>query len=139
MLNPRNIIILTTVLTSFAAGWWVNGVIWEKRSQSRLKEQEALLIGQCNDQKKLTEEVSNDYQKKLSAATRKLADLKRMYSNAAVPVASKADGPDAATRGAKLSGANGIAAASLFELAGECEQERQKVIGLQNFINRVYQ
>ena len=137
MLNPRHIIISTTVLASFAAGWWVNGVIWEKRLESRLKEQEALLIGQCNEQKKLTEEVSNDYQKKLSAANRKLADLKRMYSNTAVPVTGKADGLDAAAGGAKLSGKNGIAASSLFELAGECEKERQKVIGLQNYINRV--
>jgi len=36
---------------TFVAGWWINGLVWEHRSTKRLKAQEQMLIGQCNDQK----------------------------------------------------------------------------------------
>jgi hypothetical protein len=133
----RLIAILCAAAALFAAGWYVNGLIWEKRSNELLKEQEAILIGQCNDQKKITEETSNAYQKKLRAADRRLAELKRMYGNATVPITSKTNGSDAAAT-AIDSRTDAIAASSLIELAAECDGYQAQVSGLQDFINRIW-
>jgi hypothetical protein len=139
---PSNIKLIAsgvTIIASLTAGAYINGLRWEHKLDSALKAQETLLVTQCNDAKKITEDASNDYQTKLAASNRKLSEYRRMYSSTKVSITSTPDGPNATTSGTLNSGANGVAASSLFELAGECEQYRNQVAGLQGFINRVWQ
>jgi hypothetical protein len=121
----------------FASGWYVNGLIWQNRSDELLKEQKNLLISQCNDQKKITEEASHEYQKKLRAANDRLAHLKRLHANTCLPIARPSDGSNGAAAAVDTR-SNGLAAAPLLDLAAECDGYRAQLIGLQDFINRVW-
>jgi hypothetical protein len=135
----RTLIIAAGAIAAFSAGWFVNGAIWSAKLDRELQAQEARLIAQCQANIKITEEISNDYQKKLRASNSRLAELKRMHEGRAVPVAGKAHGPDAVAAGTVDPRSNGLNAATLLDLGAECEAYRLQVIGLQGFINRVWE
>ncbi len=129
---------IAAILAAFGAGVYVHSRIAEHTLESRLKEQSALLIGQCKDNIKITEESSNEYQKRLAVANRKLADYRKLYSGITVPITGEAGRSDASSRGAVDAGKAGVPVVALLEYGGECEQYRSQVIGLQGFINRVW-
>lgn len=86
---------------------------------------------------KITEETANEYQDTISRLN---ADLKRLQQRPVRCYAptSPSGGTDGSTAGSQLSGGNGIRSDWLYDFAGRCEGERIKVIGLQTFINRVW-
>ena len=64
MLIPANLRLVAAgllVSAAFSAGWYVNGLRWESRTNDLLKEQAAVLVGQCKDNIKITEKASDDY------------------------------------------------------------------------------
>lgn len=94
---------------------------------------------QCNDDKKITEGVSHDYQIKAAALRTQLAALKRLRDHAqCVPVAGETGGSDGAAAGGKLSGGNGVSAGYLLDFAARCEDDRLKILGLQQFVTKTW-
>jgi hypothetical protein len=91
---------------------------------------------------KKANEISNEYQKQLSAVDRQLAAIRMRdgkTSNCVVLDTGKL-GPDGAGAGAIVPGRNGRGGLSidwLYDFAGRCEKTRQKTIGLQKFIRKV--
>lgn len=141
MLGLANIklIIAGIILTGvFGAGWWVESQIAGTTLRNALEAQETALHTQCDADKKLTSEVSNALQKKLSATNARLSELKRVYSQTTcLPIARAAGGPDAAT-GAKLTGPDGITVTALFDYAGDAEKYRLQLESCQQFISKVW-
>jgi hypothetical protein len=106
--------------------------------EAELKGQQIALVKQCESQKQITEDVSHDYQTKLSTLNRRIANLKRLYGQTArcVPVAKPTTGHDATANGRKHVRENGILAERLIEYAGEAEQYRLQLKACQSFINK---
>jgi hypothetical protein len=102
-----------------------------------LVKQASTLNEQFRKQQAITYEVSDEYQKKLSALNKRVSDLKRMYNGACVPVTSNASGRrDAGASAGKLLGAHGISDQWLIEFSAEAEKVRQQLIACQTFIRR---
>lgn len=139
MANIRLILAGAALISAFGLGWYVESQLAESRLKEALAGLEKALVAQCTADKKITEDSSNAYQKKLADANRRLNDLKRLYSNTPIPLsAGEASRPHAATGGINA-GQNGIAPAALFEYAAECETYRLNTIGLQDFINKTWE
>lgn len=62
----RLAILLTAALSGLAAGWFVNGLIWEGRSDKLLAKQKTLLLGQCKDSITNLKDTNDDLHKNLS-------------------------------------------------------------------------
>jgi len=93
-------------------------------------------LSQCLSNQQLTAEVSNDYQKKVAALNRKLADIKRLRDNArCVPISTGPGRRDAATGTGEPSG-SGLNSDWLIEYAAEAERYRLQLLGCQDFVNR---
>lgn len=93
---------------------------------------------QCSADKRLTEGVSSDYQKKISDLNNQLA-LRRMQSpHCIVPTAFRSPRTPAGAKSNKHDEKNGVNTASLYDFAGECEQHRLQLISLQDFIRRTW-
>lgn len=96
-----------------------------------------MTISHYENNNTITEEVGNEYQNSLNTLD---ADARRLR-NVPVrcyPVAGTTGGIDASAAKDKLSEGIGIRSEWIYDFAGRCEAERLKVIGLQNFINRIY-
>lgn len=94
----------------------------------------------CQDDQKLTEGISNDYQTKIRSLNRQLAGLKRLRDNPqCTPVASPASGRDAGAGAGQPSGQNGIRADWLLDYAAEAEQYRLQLISCQQFIRQTWE
>ena len=96
------------------------------------------VIEQCEEDKKLTLEVSNAYQIELSDLNRRLVDLKRVQRDVCVPVADPASGRDASA-GAGHVERNGILAGTLYDYAGTAEQYRRQLMACQSFIIKTWE
>lgn len=94
----------------------------------------------CQDDQKLTEGISNDYQTKIRSLNRQLAGLKRVRDNPnCAPVADTASGRDAKAGAGQPSGQNGIRAEWLLDYAAEAEQYRLQLIACQDFITKTWE
>lgn len=94
-------------------------------------------IAQCEEDKKLTKDVSHEYQSQISDLNRRLADLKRVRY-ACLPVTDPSGGRDAAPR-AGHAGGNAVDTGTLYDYAGRAEQYRLQLIACQTFITRTWE
>lgn len=125
-------------LIAAALHWLDVAYIVEPRHKAELEAQQTALIDQCNAAKKLTEEASNEYQKNLSNLDKQLATLRMRKPARCVPVARVAGGPHDHAEPTKLLGPYGLSSEWAFEYAGDAEKTRLQLIGLQDFIKKVW-
>lgn len=136
--NLKIIAIGAAILAIFSSGWWVESQLAENRLEKALSEQETALHAQCDADKKLTSEVSNGLQKKLSATNARLNELKRVYAaTACVPIARAASGDNAAN-GAKPVGQDGVTTQALLDYGNDAEKIRLQLDSCQEFIRKVW-
>jgi hypothetical protein len=123
-----------------AAGWNINGWRLAVKHAEELKAQEKALVADCQADKKITREVSDDFQKKNRLLNKHIDDLNRVHNPSAicVPVAGAAGGSDGAAAGAGPAGAHGVNAGALLAFAGEAERYRLQLIACQEFITRTW-
>lgn len=100
-----------------------------------LKVQEAATKN-CIREGEISYEVSEEYQGRIAGLDRQLRALRLHYSATCVPVEAPG-GPYATPAPGKLPGPHGINAEALLEFAADCERERLKVIGLQDYSRRI--
>jgi len=94
---------------------------------------------QCLEDKKITNEVSNEYQNQLSISNTELDHFKRMFREATcINIASPSSQPYDSTKEGKHGQPNGLRSDWLLDYAGEAEGYRLQVIGLQNFIKKTW-
>ncbi|TXH13848.1 MAG: hypothetical protein E6R03_10620 [Hyphomicrobiaceae bacterium] len=112
----------------------------EKRNAKEIEDVKVSLTAQCEQDKQLTSEVSDEYQSQISNLNDQLAKLKRLRRQApdCVPVASQADSGHADTERAELTGKNGLRSEWLLDYAAEAEQYRLQLKSCQDFINKVW-
>lgn len=88
----------------------------------------------------LTETISQTYETNLSKLD---SDIKRLRSRAAQCYALSSAAETNRNNAASLTGippsANGISSDWLIDFAADSEKDRLKVLGLQSFINKIYQ
>ena len=106
--------------------------------QRALESQKTALIEECKADKALTEKVSNDYQAKAANLNDQLAALKRLHQPRCLPIAGEAGRLNGGPTKDKLSGRNGVDSSTLYDYAAKAERCRLQLIGLQDFINRVW-
>ena len=94
-------------------------------------------FGQCETDKKISYEVSNDYQEKLSSLDVQLNDLRGLYNKQCIAVNSASCGHNAATTETKLRVQNGINAEWLIEYSGDAERVRLRLIACQDYLKRI--
>lgn len=112
----------------------------EKKYRQALITQAVTLKAECDKEKQLTMEVSNDLQDKLADLRDQLDNAKRVQPNRCVPVAAGSSRrPDVFTQNAQLSDANGVYSDDLLDFAAECEQTGRQLDGLQGFVKKVWQ
>lgn len=92
---------------------------------------------QCENDKLIAQEVSNDYQKKLSALDIKLRDLQRVYERTCIPIDRGTGRRNAASSAGELPRSDGIPATALLEYAGDAERVRLRLIACQDFITKI--
>lgn len=127
--------ILAVACIAFFGLWRYNAIELKNALKELKTANDAILVYEENTI--ITEEVGNEYQNTIDKLH---ADIKRLQSRniRCVPVAGTAGWTNAGTAETKLSGRGGISSEWIIDFAGRCEGERLKVIGLQNFINRIY-
>lgn len=110
----------------------------EIKGLERFLEEARAEINQCNQDKILSEKVSNDYQKSARSLRNQLNSLRN--NPHCIPVSpGPSSGDNGTTAGTKLSGTNGLRAGYLLDFAGSAEETRLKLIGCQNFVNQLYE
>lgn len=95
-------------------------------------------VAQCQLDKELSEKVSNDYQKSISALRRQLNSLRNNPTCIPTKPAGKADGHTGAPAGTEFSGGDGVRLGYLADFAGRAEETRLKLLGCQAFVNNLY-
>lgn len=100
----------------------------------------AKVSNQCEEQKKLTEGVANDFQTKLTAANNRLDALKRVRPASCVTVStsSTSGGSHGQAGQPEHAGQNGVTSDALYDYAGQCEKYRLQVISLEDFITKAW-
>ena len=118
-----------------------NGKLDEQQnSLEALTKQEVALKAQCDADKKLTKEFSDDLQKKLSLNNDRLNELKRLRGNRCiVPTAKPTQQHDGSSERAVLAGADGVTSDALYEFAAEAERYRSQLISCQSFVTKVWE
>lgn len=132
-------VFLTFVLTASVAVFLhlFIGFIDEAERAEELATAKLELIHQCNAKMQVTYEVSDEYQKKISALNRRAGELKRMHDNAkCLPVTSTPSRSDATSPRGELSRQGGIRSDWFIDLGASCEDMRLRVVGLQEFIRK---
>jgi uncharacterized protein len=132
-LSVKNIAYIAAFLAIFSAGAYVNGIRWEHKLESALKDQQEALVKACEADKKKTAEVSRAYQDKIAALNSRVAAL-RMRPAKCVPVASPTGGRNGETSGTEPVRAHGVDAGFLIDYAAEAEKYRLQLISCQEFI-----
>lgn len=104
----------------------------------------AALTASCQAQQAITEKVSNDYQKNLSALNLKLADAQRVYGGSCIAIKGNSASRHDATPGdrkpvgqsvERVAAEGGtIEAGSFFTLIGEGEKYRLQLLACQSFV-----
>ena len=138
--------LITLLLTSATAykihSWRVDSLrlSWEKETDKKLSSQKSALTDLCENQKSITEKVSNDYQKNISDLSRRLDAAHRLHDNSCISVhgiAPRRHDGHSARREPSGSGASGdrrLSAARFIDLIGEGERYRLQLQACQAFI-----
>lgn len=101
------------------------------------------LISQCQADKAITEQVSNEYETSIATLNKRLADIKRVRPASCIAIkplspARAISGPHAGTGTGVDAGPHGIDSEWLYDFAAEAEQYRLRLIGLQAFVKRTW-
>lgn len=93
---------------------------------------------QCDEQKKLTQEVSNDYEKKIAALnSRHAADISKLrVNNTCAIVAVPTSGYNASSGANGLSRNVGIQAWDIIDSAAACDKNTEQLMACQAFIKK---
>lgn len=112
----------------------------ELKHEKALESQKDTLNAECNKDKQIAMEVSNETQEALARVRKQLDAVKRVQPNRCVPTPARpAGGADAAEADAKLRQQNGVYSDTLYDFAGEVEQEAGTPLDkLQQFVCRVW-
>lgn len=136
--NWKLLAITGAFLASFSAGWYVRAEIAESRQERALAAQEKALIEECTRQQKLTQEVSDAYQKRLSATTTRYNDAVRQLrasSGNALP-AGAAGRHDAAASGERFYWTDEAVARAALDLAATADRQTQQLLACQDFVRK---
>lgn len=133
--NRKLISYIAAFLAGASLGWYVHTRIAESTLKSALASQQEALVKQCEDSKKITEEVSREYQNKIAALNSRVADL-RMRPAKCLPVTKPTAGHDGKTNGAESIRPHGVDAGFLIDYAAEAEKYRLQLIACQEFVRR---
>ena len=68
------------ITASFSAGWYVNGLVWEKRAKSLVDAKESEITQKCDKDKKITEDANAFYQAETNAIAGKLNKYRLLMS-----------------------------------------------------------
>jgi len=110
----------------------------ETKHEKALADQVKFDIERCQEDKKITEDISHGLQNSLDAANRKLNTLKLRDSRCVLPVTKPATGHDAAARKSLAAGQDGISTEALYDFAGDAERYRLQLVSCQGFIKKVW-
>lgn len=111
----------------------------EKKQAAELAEQANTLRAQCKADQKITAEVSNDYETKLSNLNSQLATVKRLHpSRCILPSTGATGGHDDGTSGGQSGKPDAVDTGTLYDFAGKAEQYRIQLSGCQDFIRKVW-
>lgn len=113
--------------------WFINAAHAREIENTRRS-----VLEQCEEDKKLTQEISNEYQKQIYDLGRRLTELRRLQPALCIPIAGATGGRDAAAGAGPVDG-NGIFAGTLYDFAGTAEQYRRQLIACQSFITRTWE
>jgi hypothetical protein len=133
--NPKAISYIAVFLAGLSLGWYVHSRIAESTLKSALASQQAALIKQCEDSKKITMEVSREYQSKITALNGRVAAL-RLRPAKCVPVTKPATGHNGEASGNEPARPHGVDAGFLIDYAGEAEKYRLQLISCQDFVRK---
>ena len=106
------------------------------RLQGELAAAEAI-IHQHEKNKKITEEVSNEYQNNIASLNAELERVRDIQADC-IPVTFTARGNYAAASEEELPEGNALRSDWLYDYAGRAERTRIKLIACQKFINRTW-
>lgn len=108
----------------------------EAKHQRELTEQREQLIASCEADKKITQEVSSEYQSKIRSLNNQLARLKRVQPHCILPETNPSGGHNGTAAGKLVPSGNGVNTEYLYDFAARAEETRLKLLGCQDFINR---
>lgn len=98
------------------------------------------MVEECEKDKRITEDNTNEYQNELDSLDNQFDDLKRMYEGeAAVPATSEASISSEAPVQQKHAPRDEQYTVRLLSYGKECEEYRLQVISLQKFIDTVWE
>ncbi|NQZ14308.1 MAG: hypothetical protein HRT94_05745 [Alphaproteobacteria bacterium] len=117
--------------------WRIDHLGAENKVLSNNLETATETIKQHEENIKLTEEVSNEYQDSIASLNRELRRLHRIEARC-VPIADKTGSNNGSTAEAEFRGGNGLSSEWLYDYAGRAEKTRLKLIGCQRFVNRTW-
>lgn len=128
--------------TSLIVGYQAHSWIVESINKTHTKDIKDAVNEQkniCAAAKRITEEVSNDYQKSLSDLNGRVAARKLQPQNCIAVLSGAASGHPAATGTNADGSAHGINVADLREFAADAERYRLRLIACQAFINKTWE
>lgn len=136
--NIRLLSIVAWTIFAFIFGMQTQAKISDHNKKVELENQRRNLTAQCESDKKLTSEVSNEYQNKISQLNARVISLKRMHKDSCLQLTRTTDGHNAATSGAVDAAAHGVDVESLLDYGSDAEKYRLQLIGCQDFIKKVW-
>lgn len=96
----------------------------------------------CNEQQKTNAEVSRGYQNKISSIASSRDDLltrlRECSATVCVSGGDPAGGPDGGPTGDRVSGAVGVTAGTIINEAAVCDENTERLIGLQEWVRRQF-
>jgi len=92
------------------------------------------LTAQCEARVKITEDVSHEYQNRLSDLDARLAAARRLHKTKCVSVASPTTGHNATASISGDAGRNAVNSESLIDYAGKAEKYQRQLESCQAFI-----
>lgn len=135
--NNRKLVAVLATVGALAFFVWLADSRGRDLSSLRddLKAQEAATKN-CIREGEISYETSEKYQERIAGLDNQLRALRLQYRGACVPVQAPG-GLDATPAPGKLPGPHGLNAEALLEFAADCERERLKVIGLQEYSRKI--
>lgn len=133
--NWKILLMAGVAAVAFGTGWYVASQFAESRLESALLEQQIELAQQCENAKKITEEVGNVLQSKVTDLSKRVAAYRMRKPPACVRVTNTAVGNDGAA-GAGHVGAIDVDAESLTSYGELAEKHRLQLIACQEFVRK---
>lgn len=137
-------IIYTALIGAAACGllwtfWSIDAARLRHEKETALEAQRQSLVAQCEKDKQITKEVSDELQTQLDDARAQLARAKRVQQNRCVPVlADPAKRDDATANDAQLHHTDGVYSDALLDFAYDAEVVGRQLDACQSFVTKVW-